>query len=110
MNTYKDALSRLLAESVWIESDANLNSKNEWRGDKITRLSVTGGGARNDQEKVNLEDVMAKIQKLRDRVDLERKERNIGDSKEEPGVKNVPSFTSLFLPIINICIINVYYR
>ena len=37
---YKDALSRLVSEAVWIEANATMNSKGEWRTNKIMRLSV----------------------------------------------------------------------
>jgi len=40
IKTYKDALSRLVSEAVWIDSKANLNSKGEWRSNKVTRVRV----------------------------------------------------------------------
>ena len=40
IKTYKDALSRLVSKAVWIDFKANLNSKGEWRSNKVTRLKV----------------------------------------------------------------------
>ena len=36
----KDAISRQVTEAIWIESEANLNSKSEWGRNHITRLKV----------------------------------------------------------------------
>ena len=36
----KDALSRLVCESVWIEEKSNMNSKSEWRNNKVNRLTI----------------------------------------------------------------------
>ena len=62
VDTFKDPLSRLLAESVWIESDSNLNSKNEWRGEKITRITVSGVA---DPDDVLEAETQLKIEALR---------------------------------------------
>jgi len=40
IRTFRDALSRLVSESVWIEKKANMNSKGEWRSNKVSRLKV----------------------------------------------------------------------
>ena len=40
IKTYKDPLSRLIAESVLIDKLANLNSKSEWRNNRESRLVV----------------------------------------------------------------------
>ena len=40
VRTFKDPLSRLIAESVYIEKVSNLNSKSEWRNNKMSRLVV----------------------------------------------------------------------
>ena len=40
VKTFKDPLSRLVAESVLIDKVSNLNSKSEWRNNKMSRLVV----------------------------------------------------------------------
>ena len=40
IKSYKDALTRLVSESVWIEAKANMNSKGEWRTNKVSRLKI----------------------------------------------------------------------
>ena len=40
VKSFKDALSRLVSEAVWIDAKANMNSKSEWRINKLTRLKV----------------------------------------------------------------------
>ena len=38
--SYRDPLSRLIAESVIIDKESNLNSKSEWRNNKMSRLVI----------------------------------------------------------------------
>ena len=38
IRTFRDALSRLVSESVWIEARGNMNSKGELRCNKVSRL------------------------------------------------------------------------
>lgn len=40
LKSYKDAMTRVVAEAVWIEAKANMNSKGEWRTNKISRLKT----------------------------------------------------------------------
>ena len=40
VKVFKDPLSRLVAESVLIDNVSNLNSKSEWRNNKMSRLVV----------------------------------------------------------------------
>ena len=74
-------MSRLLAESVWKESDSNLNSKNEWRGEKISRIVVAGPGSKGEKIEVSEEVLMTKIEELRNRVSREEENRR-EDAKE----------------------------
>ena len=40
MKKYKDPLSRMVHKAVFIENKASLNSKAEWLGFRVARLSV----------------------------------------------------------------------
>ena len=40
IKTFNDPLSRLISESVWIDKMSNMNSKSEWRCNKMSRLVV----------------------------------------------------------------------
>ena len=40
IKSFNDPLSRLVSESVWIEKVSNMNSKSEWRNNKMSRLVV----------------------------------------------------------------------
>ena len=71
VKSFKDPLSRLVAESVWIDSESNLNSKNEWRGEKITRIVVSGSVRDKMKKKKEItteEEVATKIEEMKKRV------------------------------------------
>ena len=80
----KDAMTRLLAESVWIYTVSNLNSKNEWRGNKVARITVSGPGAISDDEQVDKE-VQNKVLALKVKIPQEQ-EKNC--QREMPEHKN----------------------
>ena len=67
IKSFKDALSRLLAESVWIDTESNLNSKNEWRGEKITRITISGSSSKKDEP--TEEEISAEIESLKERIE-----------------------------------------
>ena len=66
-----------------------LTQKNEWRGDKITRITVTGGGGGRRTEAVKEEVTLTKIQSLKNKLDLKAelatdKHRIVRGRKQSP--------------------------
>ena len=73
MRSFKDPLSRLIAESVIIDKEYKLNSKSEWRNNKMSQLVVeapTGLSKKREEIKktceLNIDDDMSdKIESFR---------------------------------------------
>ena len=77
LKAYKDPLSRMIAESVLIDKVSNLNSKSEWRNNKMCRLVVETKSWEREKEKSRLKeeeentDMLRKLDELKKRVTRE---------------------------------------
>ena len=82
---HKDALTRILSEAIWIESDSNLNSKCEWGGQRITRLVVDKPDwlkiKDEDEQKKEDFELEQKIEKFQDKPGVDTDAVNV-DEKE----------------------------
>ena len=61
IKSHSDALSRLVSESVWIDAKANMNSKGEWRVNKVSRLKVDERAWKEKLKESAEQDIEAKI-------------------------------------------------
>ena len=71
LRSFQDPLSRMATESIFIETMANMNSRNEFRNNKISRLVVVDPRKKNDgstgtqEEELLDEDIKRRIEALR---------------------------------------------
>ena len=81
--TFKDPLTRLVAESVMIDKISNLNSKSEWRNNRVSRLVVETQERKNDllkkrqKEERDARLLNEKIEDLEKRMNMKKDDNNI---------------------------------
>ena len=98
--SFRDPLSRLIAESVIIDLESNLNSKSEWRSNKMTRLVVEaptwlsdrGRRGREKREKrateLSVDDDLSELietLKMKKTTEDKSKKTDLSNEKEEDG-------------------------
>ena len=86
LKTFQDALSRLTTESVLIDTIANMNSKSEFRNNKVSRIVVenprerkTDVTSRDDEEDKVMQDMIDKLRKENGLAEIERGRRGKRD-------------------------------
>ena len=83
LKTYKDPLSRMIAESVLIDKVSNLNSKSEWRNNKMCRLVVETKFLEKEKEKCRLREEEENSQMLKKIEDLKNRMSSAEDTNTE---------------------------
>ena len=92
IKTFRDPLSRLVAESVLIDKLSNLNSKSEWRNNRVSRLVVETHERKKDllnkrlQEEKDASLLASKIEDLEKRMKKKSDVKDIGRNEEEDKV------------------------
>ena len=93
---FKDPMSRLIAESVLIDKESNLNSKSEWRSTKMSRLVI-------ETPKWLERKTQVKKKELSVDDDLSEMIDNLKKKTESVNVKQSESYAGVDLNVIGPC-------
>lgn len=87
LKSFNDPMSRLISESVWIDKFSNMNSKSEWRNNKMSRLVVEAPGWIAKKESKKERDSDADVEKKIEALLANR--RAVNTKHEEGKVKAI---------------------